>query len=525
MGETMLFRTVTLSRHWILFAVLILVACSDQSEQADQVTTTPEPVVEATVEPAPEVSAGKDIPISAENDQAKALYEEGQALLDVGRNIEARAKFMAAVELEPTFALGYYGRANAALSFKEFEESMESAEAHLEGVSEGERLMIAINRTFTTNDAGERLRLADELVKAYPESPRAFIVRANARGGQNDNTRARDDLEQALLLEPDSIAAVSGLASSYLFGEPKDFEAAEEWAYVYIEAYPREAKAYEMLGDVHRGLGNLEGAAEAYAQAEEVDPTLWLAAHKNGHVNSFLGNIDAARAAYDRGIELATPENKSATATYKAFTRIHQGDIATGIAELEALAEGIEALGTPSDQVKGAKVFALTSAATTAMHAGMLDKAADLVERRNDLVMAIAEDVGTADARRLQQANTHLFSGLLAAHQGKTLEAEQHAEAIMALVADDDNERKLEPAYYVLGMAALKAGNNTTAVEHLSLADHANNMYIRYQLALAEEASGDAESAARHFDEVANFNFNSVGFALVGRDAKQKIDS
>ena len=94
--------------------------------------------------------------------------------------------------------------------------------------------------------------------------------------------------------------------------------------------------------------------------------------------------------------------------------------------------------------------------------------------------------------------------------------------AIAELVAEDENPRKMEPVHYVLGMSALVAGDHAQAAEHLRQADHANNMFIRYQLALAEEALGNAEAAKRMFDEVGRFNFNSIGFALVGRDAQAR---
>ena len=57
------------------------------------------------------------------------------------------------------------------------------------------------------------------------------------------------------------------------------------------------------------------------------------------------------------------------------------------------------------------------------------------------------------------------------------------------------------------------------AVEHLQQADHANNMFVRYQLALAEEGNGNSVEAKKLFAEVANYNFNSVGFALTREDA------
>jgi hypothetical protein len=56
----------------------------------------------------------------------------------------------------------------------------------------------------------------------------------------------------------------------------------------------------------------------------------------------------------------------------------------------------------------------------------------------------------------------------------------------------------------------------------LRQADHANTMYIRYQLAQALEGAGQTEEARALYQQVATFNFNSVGFALVGREAAEK---
>ncbi len=47
-------------------------------------------------------------------------------------------------------------------------------------------------------------------------------------------------------------------------------------------------------------------------------------------------------------------------------------------------------------------------------------------------------------------------------------------------------------------------------------------MYIRYHLALAEEGAGNSAEAKKLFREVSEWNFNSVGFALVREDAAAK---
>lgn len=464
----------------------------------------------------------EEIPITTTSEAAKALFEEGQYLLDVGRGVKAREKFQAAIAEDPGFVQAHFNQSNASLSFKEFQTCLDMASEHLESASEGEQLMIEINRTFLTNDTDKGVELGRQLTGMHPNSPRAHLILAGLLGGQNDNEGARAAMDTALELDADSPAGLFGMANSLLFGEPKDFAMAQEWAEKALAAFPDEAKGWELMGDIRRAQVDLEGALGAYEKATEVDPDLAVAQHKQGHVNSFLGNIEAARDAYDAGVAAAPPENKAAYAVYKTFTGIHAGDVPTALAEMEELAANIEAMGTPADQVKGLKVFAMNSHATAAMHAGLLDRAAESIAKGNDLRMAIAEDVGTDDARRLQESACHLWDGLLAAYQNDGEAAGLHASRIEALVAEDDNPRKMEPAHYVLGMAALKAGEHEKAAEHLRQANHKNNMFIRYQLALVEEALGNTDEAKKLFGEVGNWNFNSVGFALVHKDAKAR---
>ena len=502
--------------HVLIAASLLLtIGCSRPEDETTSTEAAP-----------PEVEAVQliEIPVTTSSDAALALYTEGQYFLDVGRGVQAREKFKAATAEDPGFARAYYGQSNAALSFAEFQHSLDAATEHSEGISDGERMLIKINRSFLSNDAAAGLAVARELVDKYPDSARARIVLAGMQANQNDNLGARVSNQKALELEENAAGALTGLTNNNLFGEPKDFAAAEEWANKFIAAYPDEAKGLEFLGDIKRAQNNLEAALEAYNSASEIDPTLELAAHKRGHVNSFLGNIEDARAAYDEAIAIAPPESKASYAVFKGFTNIHGGDIPAAIDELEALADQVGSMGTPEDQIKGLQVFALNSAAFAALHAGLFDRAESIVARRNELQMSIADDVGTDDASRLQEANCQFFDGLLAAYQGNADGAAEHANAITSLVESDDNPRKFEPAHWVLGMSALQAGDFAGAVEHLRQGDHANNMFVRYQLALAEEGNGNTEQAKKLFGEVANFNFNTVGFALVQEDAAARAN-
>lgn len=512
--------TPVLIQILIAASFLMMLGCSRSEEQTAAVKAASPETAPAKVE----VVISTEIPVTTSSEEARALYSEGQYLVDVGRGVQAREKFMAAEAVDPGFALAYYGRSNAALSFAEFQHSLDAAMEHSEGISDGERMQIEINRTFLSNNSATGLELAEDLTEKYPASARAWIILAGMQANENDNLGARASNMKALELEENSAAALAGLSNNYLFGEPRDFSTAEMWANKFIAAYPGEAKGYEVLGDIKRAQNNLEGALEAYNTASKMDPTLEAAAHKRGHVNSFLGNIPEARAAYDEAIALAPPESRAGFAVYKGFTNIHGGDIPAAIDELEALADQVESMGTPEDQVKGSQVFALDSAAFAAMHAGLFERAESIVARRDALAMSIAEDVGTDDARRLQEANCQFFDGLLAAYEGNADAAAAHANAIMALLEGDENPRKNEPAHWVLGVIALNNEDYAVAVEQLRQADFANTMFVRYQLALAEEGLGNTEEAKRLFADVANYNFNSVGFALMRKDAAARVN-
>ncbi|MDH3254541.1 MAG: hypothetical protein OEM62_06075, partial [Acidobacteriota bacterium] len=60
----------------------------------------------------------EEIPVTTASETARALHAEGEYLLDVGRNVEARQKFQAAIAEDPGFVRAHYNQSNAALSFK-----------------------------------------------------------------------------------------------------------------------------------------------------------------------------------------------------------------------------------------------------------------------------------------------------------------------------------------------------------------------------------------------------------------------
>src|SRR5213593_2216798 len=94
-------------------------------------------------------------------------------------------------------------------------------------------------------------------------------------------------------------------------------------------------------------------------------------------------------------------------------------------------------------------------------------------------------------------------------------------DRISQLLEPDANPRKLEPMHQLKGFIALYQGKYEEAAGHLRQGNPFDP-YVKYQLAVATEGAGDVAQAKKLFREIADYNFNALGFALVRKDARQK---
>jgi tetratricopeptide (TPR) repeat protein len=465
--------------------------------------------------------SAQDFKITTASAEARAHYMTGEHLLDVGRPQEANVHFRKAVELDSTFAYAYLGVAQSAASTQEFKENVDAAGRFIEGKSEGEKLLLDINRTFLANNAEGTLQLAQKLTTTYPNSPRAWLVLGNAQAALNQHAAARESYQHALSLDRNMYAARAALATSLRLFEPRDVAKAKEQADLLVASAPEEAKAYELQGDVYRAMNDLQQARDAYAKAVGKDSTLGVARLKVGHINSFLGNYTEARASYDAALATAKEGNKVTYANYRAFTHVHAGDPRAALNELAGVERSATRIGLPEQQITGARIFTLQNAAVIALHSGMNREAELIINQLKTVIRADAARVGDTAYTRQQEAQILFWESQLATRKGEYATAASKAEEHKKLIEGDRNPRRFEAYHSLLGLIELKKGNYQAAVEHYRQAN-LNDEYMRYHLALALEGAGQTEEAKKIFAEVGAFNFNSVGFALVRADAVKR---
>jgi tetratricopeptide (TPR) repeat protein len=212
---------------------------------------------------------------------------------------------------------------------------------------------------------------------------------------------------------------------------------------------------------------------------------------------------------------------KAAYAPFHAYVSVYAGDPAAAIDELNRLVASVDGMGVPDP--KAAKVAALTNVVVIATHTGNRSAAEQALKQLTPLLMKQADEGGNPAFRRGQQATIAYLEGWCAARRGDYTVAQKQVDRISQLLAPDANPRKLEPMHQLAGFIALYQGNYRDAVGHLQQGNPFDP-YIKYQLAVAAEGAGDAARAKKLFREVADYNFNAVGFALVRKDALQKVN-
>ena len=131
---------------------------------------------------------------------------------------------------------------------------------------------------------------------------------------------------------------------------------------------------------------------------------------------------------------------------------------------------------------------------------------------------------GSAAFQRGAEANIAYFNGWLAARKGDYAAAGRAADRVAALVAQDRNPRKLEPVHELKGYIALYQSNFREAAAQFALGNLVDP-YIKYQYAVALVGAGEKTKGNQLMRELATYNFNNVGYALIRKNTQQVVAS
>ncbi len=463
------------------------------------------------------------MPVSTPSSEALDHFMQGQRAMDMGRSNDGRPHFQKAVELDPDFAFGYLRLADTwSSATAEFQTNLKMAVEHAASASEAERLFIEIAEKGNNNDTQGQLETAKRLVETAPASPRAWLALAAIQSDLGNEEEARATMMKATEIAPTFVPAHMALGNSYLLTEPRDLAKAQQHMEKVVEFEPNEPVPHDLLGDTYRAQNQLELAAQEYTRTAELDPTSGMGFQQRGHVHSFLGNYDQARADYDAAIQLEKGKNFEATfGMYRALVHVHEGNPKGAIDELNDLVGRIDGMGIP--EPTNVKISALNFTIQIALHHKMFPAAEQALKQRNDLLTKRAQQIGTAAADRNARSAIAFGDGILAAEKGDYETAIAKANEFMTIVEPNTNPRKNEYAHILLGSVSLRQGEYDDAITHFEQGNP-NDIYATYYHAMALEGAGRTQEAQKLYQRVATWNFNSAGLALVKKDAKAKTE-
>lgn len=233
------------------FALLFLLGCTRPGETP--VSVSPLTAQSPISEPVDPVSVGDQLFQAKQYEQAISAYDE-------------------AIEAGNDLARAYAGRGHAYNALRHFDEAVSDYTASLE----------------------------------YDRVSEVLASRCNAFRMLAETTRAIDDCNAAVELDPKNAHAHMALAALYL--EQNNIDQARAEASTAQELDPESANAHYVLAQVEVVVGNLEAAAAALSKCIELDQSEIVCYWERGFIYYSLGKVDQAREDMRSVLERGDPE-------------------------------------------------------------------------------------------------------------------------------------------------------------------------------------------------------------------------
>jgi len=451
------------------------------------------------------------------SNEAKSYFSQGLKYNDLGDSRKAREAFQKTIEQDPKLAVAYIYSAVNAVTPQEFARNLKKAKENLSTASDWEKLFYDFTESFLTDDVNKRLASAQKMVAMYPDMARSYVYLGEAYGNRKEFAQARQNYQKAISADPTWPMGYIALANSYLFEEPRDFKKAEESANKLITLAPT-ASSYILLGDAYRAQNNLQKARDSYSKAVEIDAESPTALYKRGHANTYLGDYDNARSDYEQAGKLDIIP--AFAKQYVAFTYLYQDDPKKALEVLMDEAEQTNKAG--DDKATTAKFELLNIAAQIAFHINDAQSLQSIAESMAPLSEEIGNSLGTEEAKLNQKANLLYWKGVLKTMNNDLMNAMAKANEMKNVLEPIQNPNKLEGYEELMGYISYQQKDYKTAIEHFEKTNM-QNVYDKYWLAKAYEAAGKKEKASAIYKELANYNFNNIGYALVRNEVQKKM--
>ncbi|HEU5303504.1 MAG TPA: tetratricopeptide repeat protein [Gemmatimonadales bacterium] len=491
--------------------VLILSGCdrtrSDGARESGAVNA------EDTGRGAEKAGAKGKVPVTSESAEARALYDQGLALLDQLRFLDARQKFQQAAAKDPGFAMAHYQLALSSPSSKDALEHIRHAVRLSGTVSEGERLAILGLEAGFNADRAKSLQYAKEAVERYPEDERARANLGFVYSTQQEYDKAVEELKKAIELNPAFSPAYNTLGYAY---RPLNKNDEAEAAFKkYIELVPNDPNPYDSYAELLMKTGRFDESIAQYRKALSIDPHFTNSHYGIASNLMFQDKHPQAIAEAQKVADGAREDSDRRFALFiKSVVYADQGKTDLALKEIEKQYALDSKTGDPSQMAADASTIGIVL-----VHAGKPDQARKRFQQALDLQVSSNLSPESKDDAKLAH---HYYLGRVALAKNDLATAKSEAAEYLKGAQAKQNDLRVRQAHELIGTIALNEKKHDEAIDELGQADQ-QDPYVVYLTALATQGKGDQAEARALFRQAAeSYTLPTMNYALIRAKARKQ---
>ncbi|MCX6564146.1 MAG: protein kinase [Candidatus Aminicenantes bacterium] len=292
-----------------------------------------------------EISSPKIADLTTNSIEAYNYFLRGRDDYEKFYYADARKFLEKAVSIDPAFAVAYLYLGKVAAQIfdsKARNDAYEMAKKYSAKATEKERLYIGAEYAGSVErDAEKRIRILQELTKAYPQEKQVHYELGQYYNDRLKNPEAIAEYEKALALDPDFGMALN--QAGYNYAKIKNFEKAVQCFERYAAINPGQANPIDSLAELYFHMGKFEEAKAKYQEALDIRPDFYVSCNGLAYVFAIQENYPETRRWIEEFIKRASiaPE-KIAGHWMKAFYDYFLGrwdESRAGCASIEEQAE------------------------------------------------------------------------------------------------------------------------------------------------------------------------------------------
>jgi tetratricopeptide (TPR) repeat protein len=264
--------------------------------------------------------------VTTSSDEAYRVYREATENERRFYFKEARVGFARALELDPDFVMAMLGLAR--MSQKEQAISLvRRAEKLKNRVSDREQRHIDLFEAVLEKGPEERLKIAQEILKRYPDDFRATTTIAMYEMSKGRAEEAVRVFTRLLEVDPNSADAYNMIG--YHYGYRGEYEKALENLRKYQFMAPDQANPHDSIGEIQAYSGHYDEAIANLNHALQIKPDFFPAYDHIGVAYEGKGDYAKAFESYVKGSEVVPNDSEKAPYLYRALRAAYlAGDVA-----------------------------------------------------------------------------------------------------------------------------------------------------------------------------------------------------